>query len=102
MGLSCSSCRQLLLLLLALLYPVSCHAQSTAAWSQFSSNSFVSANVSAVQHQGRRLLEQAFPGSHAVAGGVLLPLTTRHNIARGRGLLRSGVLPVDGSVNEIG
>ena len=50
----------------------------------------------------RRAVLAAFPGAQAVHGGILLPIQPRHNVARGRGLLRSGVLPVDGSVNEVG
>ncbi|KAF5836020.1 aspartic peptidase domain-containing protein [Dunaliella salina] len=77
------------------------------AWTQlFSSTAgaFATTNASAPVSQdgARRLLEQAFPGAAAVQGGVALPIAARHNVARSRGLLRSGVLPVDGSVNEVG
>mmetsp|Transcript_22652 Transcript_22652/g.62543 ORF Transcript_22652/g.62543 Transcript_22652/m.62543 type:complete len:640 (-) Transcript_22652:415-2334(-) len=93
-------------LLLALLFL--CDLQHHAhAWSQLASSTvdaFANANTSAplAPGEGRRLLKQAFPGAEAVDGGVALPIAARHNLARGRGLLRSGVLPVDGSVNEVG
>jgi hypothetical protein len=49
-----------------------------------------------------RSLLGVFPTATALPQGLLLPLTPRHNVARGRGLLRSGMLPVDGSVSEMG
>lgn len=46
-----------------------------------------------------RWLGERLPGGPA---GFIVPLDARHGVVRSRGLLRSGTLPVLGSVREVG
>jgi len=91
-------CLQVFLLLQLLVFSLVL-AKAGGVGSRNGNASSLASTPSSAEDTRRLLVQQAFPGAQAVPGGLVLPLSARHNVARGRGLrARAGVLPVGGSL----